>query len=108
MEGDELVAQLVKKQTNKQKTLQCRRYKRRGFDHWVRKIPLEKEMATHSSILAWRIPWTKEPGGARVYKIAKSRTRLSAHAGMQGWTKKKIPGLPGLVNCRQRARSGAS
>jgi len=24
--------------------------------------PLEKEMATHSSILAWRIPWTKEPG----------------------------------------------
>ena len=29
----------------------------------VRKIPLEKEMATHSSILAWRIPWTEEPGG---------------------------------------------
>ena len=25
--------------------------------------PLEKRMATHSSILAWRIPWTKEPGG---------------------------------------------
>ena len=24
--------------------------------------PLEKEMATHSSILAWRIPWTEEPG----------------------------------------------
>ena len=34
---------------------------------WVRSLgrddPLEKEMATHSSILAWRIPWTKEPGG---------------------------------------------
>ena len=28
-----------------------------------RKNPLEKEMATHSNILAWRIPWTKEPGG---------------------------------------------
>ena len=27
------------------------------------KGPLEEEMATHSSILAWRIPWTKEPGG---------------------------------------------
>ena len=27
------------------------------------KDPLEKEMATHSNILAWRIPWTKEPGG---------------------------------------------
>ena len=25
--------------------------------------PLEKEMATHSTILAWRIPWTEEPGG---------------------------------------------
>ena len=25
--------------------------------------PLEKEMATHSSLLAWRIPWTEEPGG---------------------------------------------
>ena len=25
--------------------------------------PLEKEMATHSSILAWRIPWTEKPGG---------------------------------------------
>ena len=34
---------------------------------WVRSLgqeyPLEKEMATHSSILAWRIPWTEEPGG---------------------------------------------
>jgi len=28
--------------------------------------PLEKEIATHSSILAWRIPWTEEPGGLSV------------------------------------------
>ena len=28
----------------------------------VREVPLEKEMATHSIILAWRIPWTEEPG----------------------------------------------
>ena len=28
-----------------------------------REDPLEKEMATHSNILAWRIPWTEEPGG---------------------------------------------
>ena len=28
-----------------------------------REDPLEKEMATHSRTLAWRIPWTKEPGG---------------------------------------------
>ena len=29
----------------------------------VQEDPLEKEMATHSSILAWRIPWTEETGG---------------------------------------------
>ena len=33
-------------------------------------------MATHSSNLAWRIPWTEEPGGATVYGVTKSRTRL--------------------------------
>ena len=31
------------------------------FDPWVRKISSEKKMATHSSILAWRILWTEEP-----------------------------------------------
>ena len=34
-------------------------------ESWVRSLgwedPLEKEMATHSSILSWRIPWTEEP-----------------------------------------------
>ena len=33
------------------------------MDPWVRKIPLEKGMATNSSILAWRIPWMEKPGG---------------------------------------------
>ena len=33
-----------------------------GGEAWVRKIPLEKEMATHSSTLAWKIPWMEEPG----------------------------------------------
>ena len=36
---------------------------------WVQSLgqedPLKKEMATHSSILAWRIPWTEEPGGVQ-------------------------------------------
>ena len=36
-------------------------------DMWVQSLgredPLEEEMAAHSSILAWRIPWTEEPGG---------------------------------------------
>ena len=38
---------------------------------------LEKEMATHSSILAWEIPWTEEPGGLQSSMYAKSRTRHS-------------------------------
>ena len=36
------------------------------------KDPLEKEMATHSSILTWRIPWTEEPGG-----LQSTESRLS-------------------------------
>ena len=35
------------------------------------KDPLEKETATHSSILAWEIPWTEEPGGLLVHGVAK-------------------------------------
>ena len=37
------------------------------WETWVRSLgqenPLEEEMATHSSTLAWKIPWTEEPGG---------------------------------------------
>ena len=40
-----------------------------------REDPLEKEMATHSSTLAWKIPGTEEHGG--LLWVAKSRTRLS-------------------------------
>ena len=39
--------------------------------------PLEKEMATHSSILAWEIPWTEEPGGPHSMSSQQSQTRLS-------------------------------
>ena len=41
--------------------------------------PLEKDMATHSNILAWRIPWTEEPGGLQ-YIGSQSQTQLSTHA----------------------------
>ena len=37
----------------------------------------QKEMATHSSVLAWRIPGTAEPGGLPSYGVAQSQTRLS-------------------------------
>ena len=46
---------------------------------WVRSLdredPLEKEMAIHPSILAWRIPWTEELGGP-VHGVTESQTRL--------------------------------
>ena len=54
LKGLPLVAQTVKNVPTMQET-------------WVQSLgqedPLKKEMATHSSILAWRIPWTEEPGG---------------------------------------------
>ena len=42
---------------------QRRKYKRRVFSLLSWDDPLQKGMATHSSVLAWRIPWTEEPGG---------------------------------------------
>ena len=60
-----LVAQMVKNQPAMQET-------------WVRSLgwedPLEEGMATHSSILAWRIPWTEEPG--RLQSMGLQRVRL--------------------------------
>ena len=38
---------------------------------------LKKGMATHSSILAWKIPWTEAPGEPGVHGVTKSQTRLS-------------------------------
>ena len=43
--------------SGKEHACQCRRRKRCGFN------PLEEGLASHSSILAWRIPWTEGPGG---------------------------------------------
>ena len=40
-------------------------------------LELKKGMATHSSILAWRIPWTEEHGRATVHGLAESQTQLS-------------------------------
>ena len=42
-----------------------------------REDPLEKGMVTRSSILAWRIPWTEEPGKLQSTGLQKSQTRLS-------------------------------
>ena len=58
---------------------------------WVRSLDwedsLEEEMATHSSILAWEIPWTEEPGGLQ--SMGSQRVghteRLSSHMQGDGW-----------------------
>ena len=61
--GASLVAQMLKNLPAKQET-------------WVESLgledPLEKEMSTHSSVLAWRIPWTEEPVCTTIHGIAKS------------------------------------
>ena len=40
-------------------------------------IYVEKEMATSSSVLAWQIPWTEEPGRLQSLRLQKSQTRLN-------------------------------
>ena len=55
------------------------------WETWVRSLgredPLEKEMATHSSILAWRIPWMEELGGLQSmgHKESETTERLHFH-----------------------------
>ena len=62
--------------SGKEPACQCRRHKRLRFD-LGREDPLEKEMATHSSILAWRVPWTEESGRLWSMRVTKSQTGLS-------------------------------
>ena len=60
-------ATLTWRLSGKESACQCKRHKRHGLYPSVRKIswrradPLEEGLATHSSILTWRIPWTEEP-----------------------------------------------
>ena len=49
--------------SGKEPSFQCRRHQRHGFNPWMGKESLEEGMAALSCILAWRIPWTEEPGG---------------------------------------------
>ena len=56
--------------SGKESACQCKRLR---FDPWVRKVSLKNEMATQSSILAWKIPWTEEPG--RLQSMGSQRVR---------------------------------
>ena len=57
------------------------------WETWARSLgwkdPLEEGMATHSSILAWRIPVDRGAWRATVHGVAKSRTQLSKHSTAQ-------------------------
>ena len=52
---------------------QFRRQKKCGLDPRVGKILWREDMATHSSIFAWRIPWTEEPGGLQSMESQRAR-----------------------------------
>ena len=52
---------------------QSRRCRRCVFDPWVRKIPWRRKWPTHSSILAWKVPWTQEPGGLQSVGLQRVR-----------------------------------
>ena len=60
------------------------------WETWVQSLgqedPLEKEMTTHSSILAWRIPWTEAPGGYSPWGHKESDlTLLLSHLFLAEW-----------------------
>ena len=85
--------------------------------------PLEKEMATHSSVLAWEIPWTEEPGGCSPWGLWESDTterlhfhfhfqalekEMATHSSVLAW---RVPGtvepggLPSMgSHCRTRLK----
>ena len=58
----------------KESACQCRRG---GFDSLGQEDPLEKGVDTHSSILAWRIPWREEPGGLKPLGFQRFRQDLA-------------------------------
>ena len=70
---------------------------RHEFNPWV-KDPLEEGMATHSSILTWKIPWTEEPGELWSIGLQKSQTWLS------GWITKTGLVLNSYFKCRELIR----
>ena len=52
---------------------------------------LEKKLATHSSILAWRIPWTEEPGGLQSLGSQLDQTEQQAHTAIKTGKRKCLP-----------------
>ena len=64
--------------SGKQPASQCRRRNTYRFDPWVGKIPWRRKWQLASSILAWKIPWTEEPGGLQSMGSQRVRHDLEA------------------------------
>ena len=62
----------------------------------VRKIPLEKGMATHSNILAWEIPWAEAPGGLQPMGVTKVRHDLVSKPPLIGDKHGEVKNLPAM------------
>ena len=62
--------------------------------------PLEEGMATYSSILAWRTPWTEEPEGFIVHGVAESdTTEVTEHAHMSVYVHRQCPNNLNTIDC---------
>ena len=81
------------------------------WEVWVRSLgredPLEKGMATHSRILAWKIPWTEEPGGLR--GGAGSAWRAASQSSVV-WMRdgSTAPGVAGVESAEQTEGAGVA
>ena len=87
--------------SGKESTCQCKRHR---FDPWVEKIPWGK-MTSHSSILAWEIPWTEEPGGlqsmgsqtVRHDWMTKQQNNFISSSGKESWLQRQLHRLPATI-----------
>ena len=59
--------------SGKEPTCQCKKHNEMWVQSLGQRDPLEEDMATQSSILAWRIPWTEEPGGVQSMGLQRVR-----------------------------------
>ena len=68
---------------------------------WVRSLvqedPLELEMATHSSILAWKIPWTEEPGGLQSMGLQRVRHNCVTKTHIYLSKEKSVAEMEGII-----------
>ena len=86
-------------------------HRRLGFNSWVGKIPWREGMAIHSSILAWRIPWTEKPSGLQLMGLHRVRhdwgtnTRIPAQENFISQFAKYFMWILGSVSSGQETKT---